>query len=236
MINEIKKEAQERMGKTLEALGHAFAKIRTGRAHPSILDSVMVSYYGADTPLRQVANVTVEDSRTLALAVFDKSMIQAVEKAIMTSDLGLNPATAGTTIRVPMPALTEETRKGYTKQARAEAEQARVSVRNIRRDALAQLKDLQKEKEISEDEERRAGDDVQKLTDKFIGEIEKALEAKERTSWLSEAGLTSWKRPGRMCACHATWPLSWTVTIAGRRSVFCPASPATRPVSMPSGR
>ncbi|RQB73680.1 ribosome recycling factor [Pseudomonas aeruginosa] len=179
MINEIKKEAQERMGKTLEALGHAFAKIRTGRAHPSILDSVMVSYYGADTPLRQVANVTVEDSRTLALAVFDKSMIQAVEKAIMTSDLGLNPATAGTTIRVPMPALTEETRKGYTKQARAEAEQARVSVRNIRRDALAQLKDLQKEKEISEDEERRASDDVQKLTDKFIGEIEKALEAKE---------------------------------------------------------
>ncbi|WP_134629682.1 ribosome recycling factor [Pseudomonas aeruginosa] len=179
MINEIKKEAQERMGKTLEALGHAFAKIRTGRAHPSILDSVMVSYYGADTPLRQVANVTVEDSRTLALAVFDKSMIQAVEKAIMTSDLGLNPATAGTTIRVPMPALTEETRKGYTKQARAEAEQARVSVRHIRRDALAQLKDLQKEKEISEDEERRAGDDVQKLTDKFIGEIEKALEAKE---------------------------------------------------------
>ncbi|EML5543710.1 ribosome recycling factor [Pseudomonas aeruginosa] len=179
MINEIKKEAQERMGKTLEALSHAFAKIRTGRAHPSILDSVMVSYYGADTPLRQVANVTVEDSRTLALAVFDKSMIQAVEKAIMTSDLGLNPATAGTTIRVPMPALTEETRKGYTKQARAEAEQARVSVRNIRRDALAQLKDLQKEKEISEDEERRAGDDVQKLTDKFIGEIEKALEAKE---------------------------------------------------------
>ena len=179
MINEIKKEAQERMGKTLEALGHAFAKIRTGRAHPSILDSVMVSYYGADTPLRQVANVTVEDSRTLALAVFDKSMIQAVEKAIMTSDLGLNPATAGTTIRVPMPALTEETRKGYTKQARAEAEQARVSVRNIRRDALAQLKDLQKVKEISEDEERRSGDDVQKLTDKFIGEIEKALEAKE---------------------------------------------------------
>ncbi|CDF82586.1 ribosome recycling factor [Pseudomonas sp. QL9] len=179
MINEIKKEAQERMGKTLEALGHAFAKIRTGRAHPSILDSVMVSYYGADTPLRQVANVTVEDSRTLALSVFDKSMIQAVEKAIMTSDLGLNPATAGTTIRVPMPALTEETRKGFTKQARAEAEQARVSVRNIRRDAMAQLKDLQKEKEISEDDERRGGDEVQKLTDKFIAEIDKALEAKE---------------------------------------------------------
>lgn len=179
MINEIKKDAQARMTKTLEALGHAFAKIRTGRAHPSILDSVMVSYYGSDTPLRQVANVTVEDSRTLALSVFDKGMIQAVEKAIMTSDLGLNPATAGTTIRVPMPALTEETRKGFTKQARSEAEQARVSVRNIRRDALAQLKDLLKEKEISEDEDRRAQDEVQKLTDKFVAEVDKALEAKE---------------------------------------------------------
>lgn len=179
MINEIKKDTQERMTKTLESLGHAFAKIRTGRAHPSILDSVMVSYYGTDTPLRQVANVVAEDSRTLALTVFDKSMIQAVEKAIMTSDLGLNPATAGTTIRVPMPALTEETRKGYTKQARAEAENARVAVRNIRRDALAQLKDLVKEKAISEDEERRAADDVQKLTDKFVAEVDKGLEAKE---------------------------------------------------------
>ncbi|MDE3736231.1 MULTISPECIES: ribosome recycling factor [Pseudomonas] len=180
MINEIKQEAQERMKKTLESLDHAFAKIRTGRAHPSILDSVMVSYYGTDTPLRQVANVIAEDSRTLALTVFDKSMIQAVEKAIMTSDLGLNPATAGTTIRVPMPALTEETRKGYTKQARAEAENARVAVRNIRRDALAQLKDLVKEKEISEDDERRAADDVQKLTDKFVGDVDKALENKEK--------------------------------------------------------
>ncbi|AJE15905.1 MULTISPECIES: ribosome recycling factor [Stutzerimonas] len=179
MINEIKQDAQERMKKSLESLEHAFAKIRTGRAHPSILDGVMVSYYGADTPLRQVANVVAEDSRTLALTVFDKSMIQAVEKAIMTSDLGLNPATAGTTIRVPMPALTEETRKGYTRQARAEAENARVAVRNIRRDALAQLKDLVKEKEISEDEERRGQDDVQKLTDKFVADIDKALEAKE---------------------------------------------------------
>lgn len=179
MINEIKQDAQERMKKTLESLGHAFAKIRTGRAHPSILDGVMVSYYGTDTPLRQIANVTAEDSRTLALTVFDRGMIQAVEKAIMTSDLGLNPATAGTTIRVPMPALTEETRKGYTKQARAEAENARVAVRNIRRDAIAQLKDLVKEKEISEDEERRAADEVQKLTDKYIAEIDKALEAKE---------------------------------------------------------
>ncbi len=179
MINEIKQDAQERMKKTLESLGHAFSKIRTGRAHPSILDSVMVSYYGSDTPLRQVANVVAEDSRTLALTVFDKSMIQAVEKAIMTSDLGLNPATAGTTIRVPMPALTEETRKGYTKQARAEAENARVAVRNIRRDAIAQFKDLLKEKEISEDEDRRAQDDVQKLTDKYVAEIDKALEGKE---------------------------------------------------------
>ena len=179
MINEIKKDAQERMHKSLESLAHAFAKIRTGRAHPSILDAVMVPYYGSDTPLRQVANITVEDSRTLALTVFDRNMIQAVEKAIMTSDLGLNPATAGTTIRVPMPALTEETRKGFTKQARAEAEGARVAVRNIRRDALAQLKDLLKEKEISEDDERRAAEDVQKLTDKFVAEVEKALEAKE---------------------------------------------------------
>jgi ribosome recycling factor len=180
MINEIKKDAQVRMQKSVESLEHAFAKIRTGRASPAILDSIMVSYYGSDTPLRQVANVTVEDSRTLALTVFDKSMIQAVEKAIMTSDLGLNPASAGTTIRVPMPALTEETRKGYTKQARQEAENARVAVRNIRRDALAQLKDLVKEKEISEDEERRAADEVQKLTDKFVAEVEKALEGKEK--------------------------------------------------------
>ena len=180
MINEIKKDAQVRMQKSVESLEHAFAKIRTGRASPAILDSIMVSYYGSDTPLRQVANVTVEDSRTLALTVFDKSMIQAVEKAIMTSDLGLNPATACTTIRVPMPALTEETRKGYTKQARQEAENARVAVRNIRRDALAQLKDLVKEKEISEDEERRAADEVQKLTDKFVAEVEKALEGKEK--------------------------------------------------------
>jgi len=179
MINEIKQDAQERMKKSLESLAGAFAKIRTGRAHPSILDGVMVSYYGSDTPLRQVANVTVEDSRTLALTIFDKSMIQAVEKAIMTSDLGLNPATAGTTIRVPMPALTEETRKGFTKQARSEAENARVAIRNIRRDAIAQLKDLVKEKEISEDEERRGQDGVQKLTDKYVAEIDKALEGKE---------------------------------------------------------
>ncbi len=179
MINEIKKDAQARMHKSVESLQIAFAKIRTGRAHPGILDSVMVSYYGSDTPLNQVANVNVEDSRTLALTVFDKSMIQAVEKAIMISDLGLNPATSGTTIRIPMPALTEETRKGYTKQARQEAENARVAVRNIRRDALAQLKDLTKDKDISEDEERRGADDVQKLTDHAVEEIDKLLANKE---------------------------------------------------------
>lgn len=179
MINEIKKDAQQRMQKSTESLQHAFAKIRTGRAHPSILDGVMVSYYGSDTPLRQVANVVAEDSRTLALTVFDRSMIQAVEKAILQSDLGLNPATAGTTIRVPMPALTEETRKGYTRQARQEAENARVAVRNVRRDALSQIKDLVKEKEISEDDERRAADEIQKATDRFIEEVDKMLATKE---------------------------------------------------------
>ena len=179
MINEIKKDAQARMHKSVESLQTAFAKIRTGRAHPGILDTVMVSYYGSDTPLRQVANVNVEDSRTLTLSVFDKSMIQAVEKAILVADLGLNPATSGTTIRVPMPALTQETRKGYTKQARQESENARVAIRNIRRDALAQLKDLVKEKEISEDEERRAADDVQKVTDHAAEEVDKLLAAKE---------------------------------------------------------
>lgn len=179
MINEIKKDTQTRMTKTVESLGHAFAKIRTGRAHPSILDSISVSYYGADTPLNQVANVNVEDARTLAITVFDKSMSQAVEKAIMNSDLGLNPSSAGTVIRVPMPPLTEETRKGYTKQARAEAENARVAIRNIRRDALAQLKDLLKDKEISEDEDRRAQDEIQKVTDKFVADVDKLLEQKE---------------------------------------------------------
>lgn len=179
MINEIKSDASQRMKKSVDSLQNAFSRIRTGRAHPSILDSVMVPYYGSDTPLRQVANVVAEDSRTLALTVFDRSMIQAVEKAIMQSDLGLNPATAGTTIRVPMPALTEETRKTYTRQARQEAENARVSVRNARRDALSTIKDLVKDKEISEDDERRAGDEIQKLTDKYVEEIDAMLAAKE---------------------------------------------------------
>lgn len=179
MINDIKKDAQERMSKSLEALGRNLASIRTGRAHPSILDSIKVPAWGSDMPLNQVAAITVEDARTLKIVAHDKNLSAAIEKAILTSDLGLNPSSAGTTIRVPMPALTEETRKGYTRQARAEAENARVAVRNIRRDALAQLKDLVKEKEISEDEERRGQDDVQKLTDKFVADIDKALEAKE---------------------------------------------------------
>ena len=169
MINDIKTDAKARMEKSIEALGHAFAKIRTGRAHPSILDAVRVDYYGSEVPISQVANITVEDARTLAVTPWEKPMVGEVEKAIMKSDLGLNPASAGDVIRVPMPPLTEETRKGYTKQARAEAEQAKVAVRNIRRDALADVKDLLKEKEITEDDDRRAGDDIQKLTDDKIG-------------------------------------------------------------------
>ena len=179
MIDDIKTEAQERMEKSLEALSHNFNKIRTGRAHPSLLDDIRVEYYGADTPLNQMANITVEDGRTLAVTAWDKSVVPEIEKAILKSDLGLNPATAGEVIRIPMPPLTEETRKGFIKQARQEAESARVSIRNARRDAMAMLKDLLKEKEITEDEERRAEDDVQKLTDKFVGDVETALSAKE---------------------------------------------------------
>ena len=154
MINDVKQDAQERMAKSVEVLGLNFNKIRTGRAHPSILDSVSVSYYGNPTPLSQVANISVLDNRTLSVSPWEKPMVPEIEKAIMKSDLGLNPVTTGELIRVPMPPLTEETRKGYIKQARAEAENARVSVRNVRRDAISTLKDLQKEKEISEDEER----------------------------------------------------------------------------------
>lgn len=180
MINDVKKEAEARMKKSLEALATAFNKIRTGRAHPSILEGITVDYYGSVTPLSQVANVGVEDARTLTISPWDKGMVQAIEKAIMTSDLGLNPATAGTVIRVPMPMLTEETRRNFIKQARHEAETARVSVRNIRRDANDQLKDFLKEKEISEDEARRAEDDIQKLTDRFVADVDKTLAQKEK--------------------------------------------------------
>lgn len=179
MIDDIKTEAEQRMKNSLDALGTHFNKIRTGRAHPSILDGLKVPYYGADTPLNQVANVNVEDARTLSLTVWDKSMIPEVERAIMKSDLGLNPATAGEVIRIPMPPLTEETRKGYIKQARGEAESARVSIRNARRDAMGMLKDLVKEKEISEDDERRGQDAVQKLTDGFIARVDSMLADKE---------------------------------------------------------
>ncbi len=179
MINEIKGDADTRMGKSVESLNVAFAKIRTGRAHPSLLDTVRVSYYGSETPLSQVANITTEDARTLAVRVWEKQMVPDIEKAILKSDLGLNPSTAGEVIRIPLPPLTEETRKGYIRQARQEAENARVAVRNIRRDAIADFKDLLKEKEISEDEDRRAQDDVQKLTDKHIAAVEKALDVKE---------------------------------------------------------
>ena len=179
MIEDIKIEAGERMEKSLDALAQNFNKIRTGRAHPSILDGLRVEYYGSETPLSQVANVNVEDARTLSLTVWDKSMIQDVERAIMKSDLGLNPATAGEVIRIPMPALTEETRKGFIRQARKEAESARVSVRNARRDAISMLKELVKDKEISEDDERRGQDTVQKLTDSFVARVEKMLADKE---------------------------------------------------------
>lgn len=167
------------MQKSLVALRAAFAKIRTGRAHPGILDGIMVDYYGTETPLNQVANITVEDARTLAITTWEKSMIPVVEKAILKSDLGLNPSTSNDKIRLPMPSLTEENRKDLTKHARTEAENARVAIRNIRRDANGGMKDLLKEKEITEDEFRRGEDDIQKITDQKIKDVDEALEAKE---------------------------------------------------------
>lgn len=180
MINDIKSDSETRMKKSIEALGVAFNKIRTGRAHPSILDGIQVSYYGSDTPLSQVANVSVLDNRTLSISAWEKQLVPEIEKAIMKSSLGLNPATTGDLIRVPMPALTEETRKGFTKQAKADAETAKVGIRNARRDANTALKDLVKDKEISEDDERRAQDDIQKLTDKYTAEVDKLLAGKEK--------------------------------------------------------
>ena len=179
MINEIRADARSRMAKSVESLGYAFAKIRTGRAHPSILDAIRVDYYGSEVPVSQIASISVEDARTLAVTPWEKLIVGDIEKAIMKSDLGLNPATAGDVIRVPMPPLTEETRRGFTKQARAEAEQAKVAVRNIRRDVLADVKDLLKEKEITEDDDRRAGDEIQKLTDEMVKRIDQLLQEKE---------------------------------------------------------
>ncbi|WP_445397394.1 ribosome recycling factor [Zobellella sp. An-6] len=180
MINDIKNDAKVRMEKSVEALKTQMNKVRTGRAHPSLLDTIYVDYYGSSTPLKQVGNITTEDSRTLAVTVFDRSMIQAVEKAIMSSDLGLNPSSAGTTIRIPLPPLNEERRKDLIKVVRHEAEQGRVAIRNIRRDANGDLKALLKDKEISEDDDRRAQDDIQKLTDLYIKQVDEALAAKEK--------------------------------------------------------
>nr|WP_309146319.1 ribosome recycling factor [Gilliamella apicola] len=180
MLNEIQKEAQERMEKSIEAFQNHISKIRTGRASPSLLDGIMVEYYGSPTPLRQLANVVAEDSRTLAITVFDKSLTPSIEKAILTSDLGLNPASAGTVIRVPLPPLTEERRRDLTKIVRGEAEQGRVSIRNIRRDANDQIKALLKDKEISEDDERKSQDLIQKATDAAIKKLDSVLADKEK--------------------------------------------------------
>jgi len=179
MIDDILKDAAGRMEKSIAALSVEFAKIRTGRAHVSLLDHISVDYYGTDTPLSQVANVGLEDSRTLTVTPWEDSMVGKVEKAIMNSDLGLNPSSAGKMIRVPMPMLTEERRKELVKVVRAEAESGRVAVRNIRRDAISDLKDLEKDKEISEDDLRRNETSVQKLTDDAIAKMDKNLEAKE---------------------------------------------------------
>jgi ribosome recycling factor len=180
MVNEVKQDTSMRMQKTVESLQHEMGKIRTGRANASLLDHVMVDYYGSPTPLSQVANVTSSDARTLTVTPWEKSMMAAIEKAILNSDLGLNPSNSGTVIRVPMPPLSEERRKEMIRVVRAEAEQGRVSIRNIRRDANHQLKERVKAKEISEDDERRGSDVVQKLTDQYIAEIEVVLTNKEK--------------------------------------------------------
>lgn len=180
MIKDILQDAKQRMGKSVDALHQELQKLRTGRAHTSLLDHITVEYYGAEVPLSQVANINVEDSRTLTVAPWEKPMVAVIEKAIINSDLGLNPATAGTMIRVPLPPLTEERRKDMIKVVRHEAENGRIAIRNIRRDALGDLKELLKEKEISEDDERRAHDEVQKLTDSFVASIDAALAEKEQ--------------------------------------------------------
>lgn len=179
MIEDIKKDAATRMKKSVESLRNDLRKVRTGRAHPSLLESLSVEYYGSSVPLRQVANITVEDARTLAVAPWEKPMVAVVEKAIIDSDLGLTPNSAGMVIRVPLPPLTEQRRRDLTRVVRNEAEGGRVAVRNIRRDAIGDLKELQKEKLISEDDERRAQEEIQKLTDRFVAEIDEVLAEKE---------------------------------------------------------
>jgi ribosome recycling factor len=177
---EIRKTTEQKMQKSVEALKHDLAKIRTGRAHTGLLDHIQVDYYGSLVPINQVAQVGLGDARTITVQPWEKKMVQAVEKAIRDSDLGLNPASHGDVIRVPMPPLTEERRKELTKVVRHEGENARVAVRNLRRDAITHLKELLKKKEVAEDEERRAHDDVQKLTDRFVGEIDKLVAEKEK--------------------------------------------------------
>jgi ribosome recycling factor len=180
MIADIKKSAEDKMKKSLEALKADFGKVRTGRAHAGILDHVKVDYYGTDMPINQVANISVMDAHTLGVQPWEKPMVAKVEKAIRDSDLGLNPASMGDIIRVPMPPLTEERRKELVKLVKSEAENGKVAIRNIRRDALTHVKDLVKSKDASEDDERRAQDDIQKLTDKYIAEVDKATAEKEK--------------------------------------------------------
>jgi ribosome recycling factor len=179
MISDIQQDAASRMGKSIEALKHEFSKIRTGRAHPSLLDQISVSYYGTDSALSQVANIAVEDARTLTITPWEKAMVPLIEKAILKSDLGLNPATNGMTIRIPLPPLTEQRRRELVKVVKHEAENGRVAIRNIRRDANSEVKDALKEKLISEDDARNAEDKIQKITDQDVKEVEKLLEAKE---------------------------------------------------------
>jgi ribosome recycling factor len=180
MLDEFNKETSERMAKCIVALENEFKRVRTGRANIGLLEHIRVDYYGSDVPLQQVANVAVEDSRTLTVVPWEKQMVQPIEKAIMQSDLGLNPATSGTVIRVPLPALTEERRRDLAKVVRHEAETAKVAIRNIRRDELHELKEMLKEKLISEDEERKVHDEIQKLTDKYVAEVDAVLAEKEK--------------------------------------------------------
>lgn len=180
MLQDILKDTQARMAKTIESLKLELAKIRTGRAHPSLLDHIHVDFYGTRTPIGRAANVAIEDARTLTVTAWDKSLVSAIERAILESDLGLNPSTAGTVIRIPLPPLTQERRRDLAKVVKSEAEQAKVAVRNIRRDAMAALKELLKEKALAEDEERKGQEDVQKLTDAHVRKIDEQLSAKEQ--------------------------------------------------------
>lgn len=179
MINDVKKDAEGRMSRSIDALRDEFRRLRTGRAHVGLLEHVTVEYYGTQVPINQAANVTVEDARTLAVSPWEKQMVAPIEKAILNSDLGLTPSSAGSVIRVPLPPMTEERRKELVRVVRSEAEGARVAIRNIRRDALGDIKDLHKEKLVTEDEERRAHDEVQKLTDKYVAKVDALLQEKE---------------------------------------------------------